>query len=153
MPRQVNMAAPAMKKLLKSDEDQLFEQLGMRMKTMTLNPSSAGTFDMKVKYDGATMGLKEDIQELGRKIFKRWNAETHDLVCGKDAADSEDRGKLLEALGLGPEAVAAFIAGLLITNFALAPALAAVIAAIIIKRYFSPAFQEFCSAWTNGLKA
>jgi len=141
------MAEPAVQKLLGSEEDQLYEQLGLRIRALTIDPAIAGSFDPEVTYDEAQMGAKEDILALGKAIFSRWNSEAHKLICGTGSGEQADRKSVREAFGLGETAVAAGLAGLLVTNLGLAPALAGVIAAIICKRFFRPAYEEFCAAW------
>jgi hypothetical protein len=47
--------------------------------------------------------------------------------------------------------VAGAIAGLLIANLAIAPAIATVVAALIIKLFFRPTYTEFCRVWKKNL--
>jgi hypothetical protein len=140
-------AESAVKTLLKADENQLYEQLGLRAKAIEQDPSKAGSFDPSVVYDQAEMGLKEDILELGQRLFRRWNAEAYQLVCGSDAKDTKDRKNLTKAIGVSDVAVAAVLSGMLVTNFGLAPAIAAVVAALVVKRFCRPAYEEFCQVW------
>ena len=141
-------ARPAVEKLLQADESQLYEILGMRAQAMALDTRVAGTFEPTVTYDVATMGLKEDIQSFGKRLFARWHREAFNLVCGKDAEDEDDRKSVLEALGVGEVGLAAVLAGLLVAHVGMAPALAAVVAALITKRFFNPVYEEFCETWS-----
>jgi hypothetical protein len=146
------LAGPAVQDLLRKDEDQLYKELGMRTRALALEPSRmAGSFDLSVTYDKAAMGPMDDVLELGKRIFTIWTVEANKLLCGTEAGDQEDRKKLQEALGLGETAVAAALAAILVVHLGLAPALAAVVAALIIKRFFNPAYKEFCKTWTNSL--
>ena len=99
------------------------------------------------------MGLKDDLAKLGKRIFARWNTECFQLICGKNQGDSADRKEILGALGIGDVALASALSALLVSHFAIAPAIAAVIAAIVAKRFFRPAFEEFCSTWSGSLKS
>jgi hypothetical protein len=146
-----DLAQPAVQKLLRADEDQLYEQLGLRLKALTIDPATAGSFDPAVAYDAAQMGVKEDILALGKRIFERWNREAYLLLCGTGADEKQDRARVLQSFGLGEVAVAATLAGLLVTYLGLAPALAGVIAAIVCKRFFRPAYEEFCGAWAKAV--
>jgi biopolymer transport protein ExbB/TolQ len=47
--------------------------------------------------------------------------------------------------------VAAYLATALVATFGLAPAIAAAIAAIVVRRFFKPAYQEFCKAWSERI--
>jgi hypothetical protein len=151
MEKMEKLAEPSVKKLLKSDEDQLYQQLGMRSKALAQDPTLAGSFDIKVMYDGAAMGPMEDVIAFGKRIFNIWTVQANKLVCGTEAEDSADRKKLVDALGIGETAVAVALAAIIVTHLGLAPVLAAVIAAIIIKRFFNPVYKEFCTAWTSNL--
>jgi hypothetical protein len=144
-------AESAVERLLKADEEQLYEQLGMRAKAIEKDPSIAGSFDPQVIYDQAQMGLKDDILELGHRLFRRWNAEAYNLVCGSEEKDTKDRENLTKAFGVSDAAVAAILSATLVTTFGLAPAIAAVIAAIIVKRFCRPAYEEFCRVWQKHI--
>lgn len=146
-----DIARPAVQKLLYADEDQLYEQLGLRLKALAIDPAVAGSFDPAVTYNSAQMGAKEDILALGKRIFQRWNREAYQLLCGARADDKEDRALVLESFGMGEVAVAATLAGLLVTYLGLAPAVAGVIAALVCKRFFRPAYEEFCLAWSKAV--
>jgi hypothetical protein len=43
------------------------------------------------------------------------------------------------------------MATLLASHFGVAPAIAAVTAAIAVKRFFRPAYQEFCTYWNERI--
>jgi hypothetical protein len=144
---------PAMNDLLESDEDQLYEQLGIRSSAMTRDLSVAGALQPQIAHDVAAMGMMEDVRDLGKRIFKRWNREAHKLICGGEDLDKKDREALANAFGLGDAAVAGVVASLLITQFGLAPAIATVVAALVIKRFFRPAYDEFCDFWKEKLPA
>jgi hypothetical protein len=144
-------AEPAIEKLLKADENQLYEQLGIRAKAIAEDPTKGSSFEPQVTYVQAQMGLKEDVQEFGQRLFRRWNVEAHKLICGPDPEDQKDREDLVNAFGISDVAVAATLSALLVTHLGLAPAIAAVVAALAIKRFFRPAYEEFCQVWKKNL--
>ncbi len=146
------LAKPAVEELLKSDEEQLYEQLGMRAKAIAEDPTKSSSFELQVIYDQAQMGLKEDVKEFGQRLFRRWNVEAYKLVCGSDYQDQESRESLLKAFSLdGGVAVAAAPSALLVTYLGLAPALAAVVAALLVKRFLRPTYEVFCEVWKEKL--
>ena len=146
----VEQARPAVDNLLEADENQLYEQLGIRARALGRAPQLAGEFAPAVAFDSATMGPLETVRDFGKRIFERLQREAHDLMCGDDDADRSD---LLDAIGVGETAVAAVLAGLIVTHLGVAPAIAAVVAALIIKRFFRPAYEEFCAVWKEKLPA
>jgi hypothetical protein len=146
------LAEPVVTNLLQSDVDQLYEQLGMRAKTMAADLSAAGQLDPTVRHDERTMGALDSVKRFGQRIFRRWNREAYELMCGKSADDAQDRERLVKATGIGDVAVASVLTGLLVSSFGLAPAIAAVLAALVVKRFFRPAHEEFCEVWKESLE-
>ena len=137
--------------LLKSDETQLYEQLGMRAKAIEQNPSKAGLFDPEVTYDYPEMGLKDDIYELGQRLFRRWNREAYSLVCGSETKDTKERENLTKAIGVTDAAVAAVLSGMLVTTFGLGTSDCSSVAAIEIKRFCRPSYEETCQVWKKHI--
>ena len=143
-------AESAVKNLLQSDEGQLLEVLGMRAEAITQDITKAGSFEPQVVYNEAAMGAKDVLRDVGSRIFRRWNKEAYKLMCGKDPDDSKQRTELTKAIGLGDVAVATALTSALIYIGA-APAIATIIAAIIVKRFFASALDEFCEIWKENL--
>jgi hypothetical protein len=150
MPRLETNVDTIAAKWIKADEGQLYEQLGIRIQAITKDLNIAGSLEPHVVYDGSIMGPLDDVRELGRRVFKRWNKEAHELICGTKVEDRQERESVLAALGGGDVAVAAALTALLI-HVGLAPALAPVVAAIVAKRFFHPAYDEFCAIWKENL--
>lgn len=144
-------AHSAVEMLLKADEDQLFEQIGIRAKAIAEDPLKGSSFEPQVTYNQAQMGAKEDVLEFGKRLFFRWNQEAYRLICGSEPADEQDRKDLIDAFGVSDVAVAAALSTLLVTHLGLAPAIAAVVASLIIKRFFRPVHENFCQLWKKNL--
>lgn len=140
-------AEAAVALLIESDESQLYEQLGIRVKAIEQNPEIAGSFDPSITYDQVAMGPLDSVRNLGWRICQRWERSAYDLVCGTSVTDEGDRKSVADSFGINGTAVAALMATLLVSHFGVAPAIAAVIGAIIVKRFFRPAYQEFCAFW------
>ena len=145
-------AQPVVENLLQSDVDQLYVELGMRAKTVITNPAIAGQFDPPVEHDVAIMGPSDDLKQFGQRLFQRWNREANELMCGKNDDNVKEREELVNAIGFGEVAVAASLAGLLVSSFGLAPAIATVVAAVVVKRFFRPAYEEFCEVWKESFE-
>lgn len=141
-------------KLVKDyDEETLVEQLGARAKAIPEDPAVAGRYNPTITVDYATMGPMDDIVDLGGRILRRWERELHAVVCGDAKADKQDRTTILDALGLDDVALGAALGTVLVTSFGLAPAIATVVAALLIKRIFKPAGDEVCTFWGERLEA
>jgi hypothetical protein len=148
MPTLTEQAEPAVKKWLDADEDTLFEQLGIRAKAIQVNPSVSSSFSPEVTYDQAAMGFLDDVRDYGKRVFRRCSAEGYKLFCGSDPEDEEDRKQLADAFGISETKVAAVVAGILVAQLGLAPAIAAIVGAILIKRFLiKPGYQLSCEKW------
>jgi hypothetical protein len=138
-------------KLLQSDEDQLLAQLGMRTVVATRDLKRSGDPKLSLAPEEmATMGITDDMKALGSRIFRRWNRSAYELACGADADDEKTRSELRKALGIGEAAAIGVLTGALI-SVGLMAALAPVVAAIVVKKFFDPAYGEFCSFWKEKL--
>lgn len=146
-----NEAERAVAPLLTADEEELFAELGIRARGLVEDPSQAGSFDPDVTYSEAEMGVLDAVRAFGRRLFNRWNSELHSLLCGSDPDYTADREQIANALGVGETAVAAALVTVLVGSLGLAPALATVIAAIIVRRFFKPTLEEFCQTWSRAL--
>jgi hypothetical protein len=147
-----NQAEPAMDSLLNADEDTLFEQLGIRAKAIQQDLNLSSSFSPTVSYDEAEMGVLDDVRDYGKRIFRRCSVEAYKLFCGDDPEDEEDRKQLAEAIGVSKGQVAALVAGMLVAQLGLAPAIAAIVAAILIRRFLiKPGAQLACDKWKAQL--
>ena len=77
----------------------------------------------------------------------------YELVCGKSAADKAMRDKLMTAASGKAGTFAAVLAGALVSTFGWAPALAAVVAALVVKLFFKNAYVTTCDVWSKRLPA
>src|SRR5438477_7381485 len=144
-------AVQAVAKLLRADETQLYETLAIREKAIEEKPELGTRYDVDIAYDADIMGPKDFLRDLGVKILRRWNKEAYKLICGGDAADAKDRNDLVHLVASGSVDAGGGIAGILVASLGLAPAIAAVIAVIILKRFVKPAGEEFCMLWAKNI--
>jgi hypothetical protein len=146
------LAEPVIEKLLQSNENELYERLGMIARAMAADPAIAGSFDPIIAYDDPEKEYIENAREFGIRMFRRWNVETYKFICGDDIDDMIDRQELTAAFSVNDKAVAAALSSLLVTHVGLAPPLAAVVASLVIKRFSSPGHEEFCKVWKRKLR-
>lgn len=141
----------AVEDLLRADEEQLYELIGIRSRAISEDLSLNGTFKPSVQYKGSEMGPLDDLQIFGKRMFMRLEKEMYNLFCGSSVEDDEARNKLADAFNVGPTEVAAVMAILLVTHVGLSPAIAPVIAALAVKRFLEPVYEEFCLIWGERL--
>ena len=132
-------AQPAVQRLLQSNTDQLFTELGLRQKAIEDDPAQAGLFETTATYDAPFAGPLDDLKEFGQRFFDRVSGDLYDLVCGEDAENAIERKKLLGAFGLGEATFASALTAVLISSFCWAPAIATVVAALVVKLFFNNA--------------
>ncbi|MCL3882683.1 GDSL-type esterase/lipase family protein [Marivita sp. GX14005] len=92
------------------------------------------------------------LSQLGQRILARAHRELHRLLCGDDEADKADRQSLRDAFNIGQGATAAALAGLLAGGpLGLSAFVAAPVAALILRRFLAPSWEETCKAWGDML--
>lgn len=146
-------AIPAMEKLLQSEPDQLFLELGLRRKAVESDPMQAGLFQTTATYDADFAGPLDALRDFGQEFFKRVSKDVFNLVCSEDSENSGQRKKLLEAFGDGKTTFAAALAALCVSWFGWAPAIAAVVAALVVKLFLNNAYIAMCEVWKKNLSA
>lgn len=131
------------------DEDALLVILGKQEVALQRDYSLAADPSLNPDYDSTHMGLIDDLKGIGSRIAHRWNKELCKLVCGR--GDNEERRKLLDALNVSEAAAIGVVASLLL---AIAPAaVAAPLAALLVKTFLMPAKDELCEAWAEAVAA
>jgi hypothetical protein len=148
-----DQAQPALERLLQSEPDQLFTELGLRQKAIENDPTQAGLFEITATYDAPFAGPLDVLKEFGQRFFDRVNKDLYNLVCGDDANNANERKKLLDAFGLGGVAFAGVLTSVLISSFGWAPAIATVVAALVVKLFFNNAQAAMCEVWKKHLLA
>jgi hypothetical protein len=148
-----NLATPAIQKLEQSEPDQLYAELGFRLKAILNEPAEAGKFEMTATYDAEFAGPLDVLREIGQRFFARVSRDAYALVCGADQQNADERKKVLEAFDLGGTAVAAALVAAFVGTFGWAPAVATVVAALIMRLFFKNAYIATCEVWKNNLPA
>jgi hypothetical protein len=72
-------------------------------------------------------------------------SEFANLLCGTAQEDVAERERLRDAFGVGGDALTAAIASVLISAFGLAPAVATIVAALLLRRVVMPTVEETCA--------
>ena len=131
-------------------DDALIAEIGRRSLLLSAEPElNVGGSEAAISM--AASGGEESFKTLGQRILRRLSRELHGLICGENPDDEEERKKFLDALGLGGPALAGALVQLLVGAFALAPAVATVLAAFLIRRVLRPTLEETCAVWARAL--
>ena len=144
-------AIAAVSNLDEKTDDELFAELGGRLRALGFEPGIGGEFSPTITVSAEALGPLDDLRAFGPRFFDRLNREAYNLVCGSDPADSEDREKVKQSLGMGPEMVAATLTTALIAHLGLAPVLAPVYALLIVRLIINPAGGAMCDVWKTKL--
>jgi hypothetical protein len=148
------LSKQAATELLSHDRDQLYMMLGMRSLAIQADHRKQASYQPVVVYS-THMGPKDDLIEIGQRMFNKLQRQTYGLVCGNKKEDKEDRDKILVGLGISAEAAVIALTSVLIGSFGLAAAFAGVVAALIIKRFAEPTLEEgrqaMCALWKENL--
>jgi hypothetical protein len=133
------------------DDDSLIKEIAMRAIATSTDPSVAGTYNPEVTYDFEDAGLIDDLLQIGERIFNRVQGQLHAVVCGKEMEDEDDRNKILGQIGLDDAAIGGAIVAVLVSTLAVNPAVAIVVAALIVRRVIKPAAragrETICEIW------
>jgi hypothetical protein len=130
------------------DVEALYVLLGKQQKAIAEVPDLANDPNLDPPYDSTHMGLIDDLRALGSRIAALWARKLHEVICGT-SADTAERHKLLSALNVSQAAAIAAVTTLLLP--VLSPAVAAPVAAIIVKQFLAPAGDAICDYWGEKL--
>lgn len=140
------------------DEDQLAAQIGSRAQaieddaaglgTRRIDPGSLDSIDVGFASKGA-IDLK--LLEGGRRLFDRVNPLVYELMCKPLGNDANTQKILDEAIGQNYTKAAGMLAPALISGLGLAPAIATLLATLIIKKIANYTATGICETWQQNL--
>ena len=129
------------------DEEGLYRLLGARLKMLERDPSVAGDF-APATIAPAELGITvPDLLEFGRAAFMRIATLGQGLVCGTEANQGFYLQRIFSAAGTDAATVTAAVAALLIGQLAIAPAVAGVVATIIVGKVAPTSLAALCKVW------
>ena len=141
-------AAAAVARLEGLSDEQLYEQLGLRVRQMNANPVMAGYFEPPEAF-ATPMGMTvTDLVGLGRRTFVRFSKMGFDVICGAgvDATQAGHLERLVSSMGTNVTAVTAIVATML-TSAAIAPVVAPLLAALIVGKIAPKTLDDLCLNW------
>lgn len=127
--------------------DELYQLLGYQMDLLEKHPGETATFTPRLIRHEETDAEKETVwQDIGKRIFQRWNVSAYKLICGSEKENQEARDEIAD-LFTSKYTLISGLAVLLTSQFGVVPAVATVIATIAIKFILDPAMEEVCISW------
>jgi hypothetical protein len=143
-------AEAAAERLQEVDEEELYRLLAMRVRAMERNPAVAGEFDPDVPPEVGVSFV--DLAAIGRRTFERLSVPGHQLLCGSTPAGGQLE-RLLSVVNTNAATVTAALATLLVGQLAIAPAVAGIVAAIVVGKVAPGSMSALCQAWQSRLPA
>jgi len=137
------------------DEDVLVAKLGILAEEMggDLSGQSAprGVSVDSIDLEVGTRGIiPPGAIQVGQKVFNQVNAEAYKILC-TPLGDESTREALDKALEENYTKAAGMLAPVLVSGLGLAPSVAAIIAALIIKKISKDIAGGICSTWEKSL--
>jgi hypothetical protein len=146
------------KSLWELDEDQLAVQIGDRAQaieddaaglgTRGIDPASLDSIDVNV---AARASIDPKLLKTGQRLFDRVNPLVYDLMCKPLLNDPQTQKILDEAIDQNYTKAAGMLAPILISGVGLAPAVATLVATLIIKKIANYSATAICDTWKQNL--
>jgi glycosyltransferase A (GT-A) superfamily protein (DUF2064 family) len=140
------------------DEDQLQAQIGSRVQAIGddvagrgargVDPASLESIDVNV---AARASIDQTFLDAGRQLFDRVNPLTYELMCKPLGDDAETRKILDETINQNYTKAAGMLAPVLVSGVGLAPAVATLLATLIIKKIAKTGANAICETWEKSL--
>ncbi|MEG4057669.1 MULTISPECIES: hypothetical protein [unclassified Microcoleus] len=140
------------------DEDQLAAQIGDRAQaigddaaglgTRGIDPASLDSIDVNV---AARASIDLRLLETGQRLFDRVNPLVYELMCKPLGNDPQTQKILDEAIGQNYTKAAGMLTPVLISGLGLAPAIATLLATLIIKKIANYSATAICDTWKQNL--
>ncbi|MEO0537697.1 MAG: hypothetical protein AAF215_28025 [Cyanobacteria bacterium P01_A01_bin.123] len=141
-------------KLVKLDDDQLMLHLGMSTKGISEDlggQTRSASIDSIDPRRYAITRSNEDTLNFGQRLFKRLNDASYELLCKDPFDDGETLRELSKVLEDSTAKAAGLLAPVLVANLGLAPAVAAIVATLIVRTISKAIADEICYTWGRSL--
>jgi hypothetical protein len=140
------------------DDDQLEAQIGSQTQAIGddvagrgargIDPASLDSIDVNV---AAKASIDPRFLDAGRRLFERVNPLVYELMCKPIGDDPETRKILDETINQNYTKAAGMLAPALVSGFGLAPAVATLLATLIIKKVSKYIATGICDTWEKNL--
>ncbi|CAC5341194.1 MULTISPECIES: hypothetical protein [Planktothrix] len=128
--------------LLELDEESLEEQLGLQVE---------GTLDSIDINATARAAINPEVLAAGKHFLKQLNSGLYDLMCNPLGSDPETEKVLDEVINQNYTKAAGILAPVLVSGLGLAPAIATLIATLVVKKIAKAGSEAICKSWKASL--
>jgi len=140
-------AMQAVQELEAADDDELYRELGLRVSAIERDPTVAGQFApprAMLEPKGIALG---DMVAVGRRAFASISKAGYSLLCSGMQGGHFDA--FIASLGTNRVAITAGLATLLVTQVGIAPAIAGVVATLVIGKVAPSSVEAVCTGWAK----
>lgn len=130
--------------LLELDEESLEAQLGMQVR---------GTLDSIDINFTARAAINPELLAAGKNFLKQLNSGLYDLMCNPLGSDPETEKVLDEVISQNYTKAAGILAPVLVSGLGLTPAIATLIATLVIKKIAKEGSEAICKSWKSSFPA
>ncbi|MEA5519493.1 hypothetical protein [Limnoraphis robusta] len=138
------------------DEDELKIKLGTYIQELGDNLNERGAIgDLEeVSRGGVPRGpMADKALAMGERLLTKLNAESYDLLCGNPFGDQGEMLQTIEtAMKENTTKAASLITPILVANFGLAPAVAAIVSTLIVQKIAKSVGETICSSWEKVIE-
>ena len=128
--------------LLELDEESLEEQLGLQVE---------GTLDSIDINATVRAAINPEVLAAGKHFLKQLNSGLYDLMCNPLGSDPETEKVLDEVINQNYTKAARILAPVLVSGLGLAPAIATLIATLVVKKIAKAGSEAICKSWKASL--
>ncbi|MCB8784103.1 hypothetical protein [Planktothrix agardhii] len=133
--------------LLELDEESLEAQLGLQVQG-TAKGLTIDSIDLDA---AARAPISPEVLAAGKHLLKQLNSGLYDLMCNPLGSDPETEKVLDEVINQNYTKAAGILAPLLVSGLGLTPAIATLIATLVIKKIAKAGSEEICKSWKASL--
>lgn len=124
--------------LLELDEESLEAQLGLQVQ---------GTLDSIDIDTGTRAAINPEVLAEGQRLLKRLNSGLYDLMCNPLGSDPETEKVLDEVINQNYTKATGMLVPILVSGLGLAPAIATLIATLVVKKISKVGAETICQSW------
>lgn len=133
--------------LLELDEESLEAQLGLQVQ----GTAKGLTLD-SIDIDAATKAaINPEVLATGQQLLKRLSVGLYDLMCNPLGSDPETEKVLDEVINQNYTKATGMLVPILVSGLGLAPAIATLIATLVVKKIAKAGAETICKSWKASM--